>query len=271
MHQRTGFQVLARIGYVARGIVFALLAGLALFTGTATTKSALDSLLTQPFGRLWLGLIGLGLAGFVVWRLAQSIANADNHEQNLKGYVTRIMLLGSAVVYVGLAYYSFDHALGFAAARSSEGEKDLAGWAMAQPFGRYLAASIGLGFVIGGGVTVWKGVTGKYKRFLEPNVKENRLINIVCVYGLSARGLLFAVAGVFFCYAAFTIDPQQAGGMADALDWLRQLPFGSVLYVLAAIGLLSFAGYNFIEGRYRIVRTPDLNTLRKISPLNSAP
>jgi hypothetical protein len=41
MNRRTGFQILARDGYVARGIVFLLLGGLALFTGTATTKSAL--------------------------------------------------------------------------------------------------------------------------------------------------------------------------------------------------------------------------------------
>ncbi|MCV9999426.1 DUF1206 domain-containing protein [Pararhizobium sp. YC-54] len=270
MHRRTAFQILARSGYVARGIVFLLLAGLALFTGTATTKSALDSLLAQPLGQLWLGLIGLGLVGFVAWRLAQSMANADNHEQDFKGYTVRAMLFGSAVVYISLAYYSFDHAFGLAAARSSDGEKDLAGWAMAQPFGRYLAALMGLGFLIGGMVTIAKGVMGKYERYLEPQAKGNALIKIICVYGLCARGVLFAVAGVFFCYAAFTVDPQQTGSIADALTWLRQLPFGGILYVLAALGLFSFGGYNLIEGRYRIVRTPDLGEARKqVSSLNS--
>lgn len=270
MHLRTGFQILARSGYVARGIVFLLLGGLALFTGTTTTKSALDSLLAQPFGQLWLGLIGLGLVGFVAWRLTQAIANADNHKQDLRGYAVRAMLFGSAVVYIGLAYYSFDHAFGFAAARSSDGEKDLAGWAMSQPFGRYLAALIGLGFLIGGLVTIAKGVMGKYKRYLEPQATKNTLIKIICVYGLCARGVLFAVAGVFFCYAAFTIDPQQAGSIADALNWLRQLPFGGILYALAALGLFLFGGYNLIAGRYRIVRTPDPGEVRKlVSPTNS--
>ena len=263
MHRRTGVQILARSGYVARGIVFILLAGLALFTGAATTKSALNSLLAQPFGQLWLGLIGLGLVGFVAWRIAQSIANADNHERNFKGYAIRAMLFGSAIVYMGLAYYSFNHALGFAAGQGSGSEKDLAEWTIAQPLGRYLVALIGLGLVTGGVVTVAKGVMGKYKRYLESHAKENRLINIICVYGLAARGVLFAVTGMFFCYAAFMVDPQQAGGVADALDWLRQLPFGGALYGLAAVGLFSFGGYNLIEGRYRIVRTPDLGDLHK--------
>jgi hypothetical protein len=267
MHRPTGFQILARSGYVARGIVFILVAGLALYTGTATTKSALDSLLAQSFGQLWLGLIALGLSGFVAWRLAQSIANADNHQRTFKGYAVRAMLFGSAMIYLGLAYYSFDRALGFTAARSSDGEKDLAAWAIAQPFGRYLVALIGIGLLAGGVVTVAKGVMGKYKRYLEPQAVENGLIRAICVYGLCARGVLFAVAGVFFGYAAFTVDPQQAGSIADALKWLRQLPFGGVLYMLAALGLFSFGGYNLIEGRYRTVRTPHFGEPpKKVSP-----
>ncbi|MBY3243214.1 DUF1206 domain-containing protein [Rhizobium laguerreae] len=88
---RSKFEWLARAGYSARGIVFLLVAALAVFSsfggGKADTKSALDAVLEQPFGRLWLGLIGLGLLGFVAWRLAQSIANADNHDHSVKSYL----------------------------------------------------------------------------------------------------------------------------------------------------------------------------------------
>ena len=261
MRTRTGFQLLARGGYVARGCVFILLAALALFTGATTTKSALDTLLSQPFGRVWVGLIGLGLAGFVAWRLAQSLANADSHENDAKGYAVRAMLLGSAIVYVGLAYYSFDHALGFGSAARSGGEKDLAAWIMSQPFGRYLAALTGIGLMAGGVVTIAKGFLAKYERYLDGHARESRMIRFICVYGLAARGALFLVAGGFFVYAAFKVDPQQAGSIADALNWLRQLPFGGGLYALAAIGLVSFGGYNLIEGRYRLVRAPDLDDI----------
>lgn len=112
---RSKFEWPARAGYSARGIVFLLVAALAVFSsfggGKADTKSALDAVLEQPFGRLWLGLIGLGLLGFVAWRLAQSIANADNHDHSVKSYLIRAALLGSAATYMGLAVYAFQEFL----------------------------------------------------------------------------------------------------------------------------------------------------------------
>jgi membrane protein YqaA with SNARE-associated domain len=48
------FELIARSGYAARGIVFLLVAGLALISSFAAggpeTKSALDSVLWQPLG-----------------------------------------------------------------------------------------------------------------------------------------------------------------------------------------------------------------------------
>jgi len=60
MQTPSKFQLLARAGYAARAAVFFLVGGLALFSGIAggksNTKSALDSLLEQPFGRVWVAL-----------------------------------------------------------------------------------------------------------------------------------------------------------------------------------------------------------------------
>ena len=79
MNTRSKFHWLARAGYGARGVVFLMIAALALFSslagGRPDTQSALTAILQQPFGRIWIGLIGLGLAGFVIWRLAQSMTS----------------------------------------------------------------------------------------------------------------------------------------------------------------------------------------------------
>lgn len=54
---------IARLGYGARGAVYCLVGVLAVLAAvgsggqTAGSKSALTTLLSQPFGRIWLGLI----------------------------------------------------------------------------------------------------------------------------------------------------------------------------------------------------------------------
>ena len=63
------FEKLARLGYGARGLVYCLVGGIALLAAigwggqTGGSRSALTTLLDQPFGRAILAVIGLGLAG----------------------------------------------------------------------------------------------------------------------------------------------------------------------------------------------------------------
>lgn len=256
------FQWIARAGYSARAIVFFLVGALALFSGLqggkSDTRSALDALLEQPFGRIWVGLIAVGMVGFVLWRLAQSIANADRQVPGVKGIIVRSALFGSAVIYIGLAFYAGALALGLGGQNNGGGEKDVAEWAMSQSYGKYIAGSIGVGFVIGGLVTILKGALRKYERYLTSEAKASRLISVACIYGLSARGVLFIIVGSFFIFAALRVAPDQAGSISDALNWLRGLPYGGIIYAVVAVGLISFGAYNIIQARYRIVHEPEL-------------
>lgn len=272
MNTRSKFHLLARAGYGARGIVFLMIAGLALFSsfagGEADTRGALETILQQPFGRIWIGLIGLGLAGFVVWRLAQSLTNADGQDDDIKGYGIRAALFGSAITYAGLATTSLLMALQMSGGGGSGGEEGLAAWVMAQPFGRYLAGIIGIGFVIGGAVTAMKGIKRRFGRYLNLDAEKNSPAVLISIYGLVARGAVFGIIGVFFLYAAFTVDPEQAGGMADALAWVQKLPFGGIIYAVVALGLAAFGLYNFVEARYRRINTPDVADMRRQLPLS---
>lgn len=272
MDTRSKFQVMARAGYSARGIVFLLIAALALFSsfagGKADTQSALEAIVQQPFGRVWIGLIGLGLAGFVVWRLAQSLANADDQDEDWKGYAIRAALFGSAITYAGLALTSFTMSLQMSGGGGSGGEEGLAAWVMAQPFGRYLAGIIGIGFVVGGIITAMKGIKRTFGRYLELDTEKNSPAVLISIYGLVARGAVFAIIGVFFVYAAFTVNPEQAGGTAEALAYVRELPFGGIIYAVVALGLAAFGLYNFVEARYRRIATPAVGDLRRQLPLN---
>ena len=73
----------ARLGYVAKGLVylivggFAFLAALGRGDGATDTHGALQVLLTQPFGRVLLALCALGLLGYGLWRLTMAARDPE--------------------------------------------------------------------------------------------------------------------------------------------------------------------------------------------------
>ena len=68
-------------------------------------------------------------------------------------------------------------------------------------------------------------------------------------FGIAARGVVFIAIGWLFLRAATRHDPSEAGGIAEALQTLRDLgrwPFAAI-----AIGLIAYAGYQVVNARYR--------------------
>jgi hypothetical protein len=267
MQTEKRFELLARSGCAARGAVYFIIGAMALLSvfgrggGNIGSDGALQTLLSQPLGWVLLCIIGIGLIGHSLWRLAQSVLNADRHDHDAKGYVIRAGLLASAITHALLAVNAFQLAL--ASGGGSSGEDGLTAWAMRQPFGRYLVGAAGLAILGAGAAQLYKGFSGGFDKWLAMPTQRTPLVFAICAAGLISRGALFLVVGVFFLYAAFTVDPEQAGGLADALAWVRGLPFGAWLYGLAALGLFAFGGYSVIEALYRRMNTDAAPKLKR--------
>jgi hypothetical protein len=133
------------------------------------------------------------------------------------------------------------------------------------PFGNILAGLAGATILFVGGAQVYEGLSGKFKKRLELSGTQEKLLAPVGTYGLAARGVVFAIIGGFLIYAALTLDPQKAGSLPEALDWIRALPFGGVLYVLAALGLLAFAAYGLIQAKYGKVHAPSVGEMKQVA------
>ncbi|MFN7093143.1 MAG: DUF1206 domain-containing protein [Allorhizobium sp.] len=259
---------LARFGYTARGVVYLLVGGIALLSSfggrQADQESALQMVMQQPLGWIWLGLIGLGLIGFIAWRLAQALLNSDGHPHNAKGYLIRFVMIISAVTYMGLASFAIRQALQLSAGGGSGNSRESwTAWLMQQTFGPYLVGAVGLAIIAGGVVQIVKGVKRRYLKYVNISPTRQRALDLICVYGLSARGVVFLIIGAFFIYAAWAVNPEQAGSTAEAMAWVRQLPFGSVLYGIIALGLFAFGAYGLIEARYRVVRASTLGDAKR--------
>ncbi|NHT76916.1 DUF1206 domain-containing protein [Rhizobiaceae bacterium CRRU44] len=253
------FEFLARWGYAARGVVYITLGLIALIGSSAgeeaSTHGALSNLLDQPFGRILLGTVAVGLVGHVLWRFAQALLNADAQENNIKGYLARAGNLTSGIVNGALALAAAR--LVVASGGGSESGGSLAAWLMQQPFGRILVGLLGLVIIAAGAVQAWRGISRKYRERLQLPADRSDFLGRVSVFGLAARGIVLSITGGFFVFAAFVVDSKQAGSIPEALDWVSNLPWGTYLYALAAAGLVAFGVYSFIEARYRRIDAPE--------------
>lgn len=268
------FETLARAGYIARGVVYLLLGGLALasavwgWADAEGSSDALTSLLSLPFGRVLLGLIAIGLLGYVLWRMAQGLLNADDRDEDIKGFAVRAgnLISGGANLFLMLTAARLALSLGGGGSGGSDGEETASAWLLQQPFGAWLLGLVGLGVITAGLVQIWYGVTHRYRKRLRLPPAHARWLDKICVLGLAARGVVFAIIGGFLVYAAFTVSPEQAGGTAEALDYVHSLPFGNWLYGLGALGLTAFGFYGVVQGLYRRMDAPDMADVRDAVP-----
>src|SRR3954454_21717874 len=80
------FEWLSRAGFVARGAVYAVIGILALKVAAGqggkleSQKGALRTVAKQPFGKVLLVLVAVGLGGYALWRLARAAVGRGPEE-----------------------------------------------------------------------------------------------------------------------------------------------------------------------------------------------
>jgi hypothetical protein len=252
---------LARAGYLTKGIVYALVGVLAaqaaLGAGGATTdtEGALQRIVTEPFGRVLLGLVTLGLIGYALWRITQAVLDPENKGDDAGGLAKRAGSLVSGIAYGGLALTAGRLALGTGGSGGgSSGPEDLSARLMGWPLGVWLVGLIGL-LVIGFGLQqLYKGYQASFRDKLKHGeMSASELIWTVRAgrLGLAARGIVFGIIGMFLVRAALSANPEQARGLGEALATLARQPFGPLLLGTVALGLVAYGIYMVLLARYR--------------------
>lgn len=263
----------ARVGYAARGVVYLLVGGLtaygALASGdqTESKRDALASLLGGGWGGVILLSIAAGLVAYSLWRAVQALLDADEHGTDAKAWLVRIGLGVSAVSHLLLAYWA-----GTAAARSlfgvnlpggggsdadHAGKEAMSAWVLSLPGGRWILGVVGLCFLGAGVSFLIKAIKAKFEKRFHAGEEKMRWIRPISRFGLISRSVVFGLIAAFIVYAAWTHDPEQAGGLEQALDTIRAQPFGWVLMAVVAVGLLAFGCYSLFEAWYRRVDAPE--------------
>ena len=251
---------LARFGYAAKGVVYIVAGALAVMTAAGVggevtdARGALRSIARQPFGRAMLAVVAAGLAAYVLWRWVQSITDADGKGRSFKGLALRAAYFTSGTVYAGLALAAARIVFG---ADEPEGESATRSWTarlMAMPFGDWLVMLAGLAVIGFGLYQIYKGYKAKFaKRLKLPEIEDGARDWAVFAgrVGYAARGVVFAVIGVFLIQAARHHDPGEAQGLDGALQAVARQSFGPYLLGAVAAGLIAYGIFALVEARYR--------------------
>ena len=252
---------LARFGYAAKGVVYAIIGVLALQLvlgqGGQTTgpEGALAAIGQQPFGRTLLAVMSAGLLSYALWRFVQAALDPEDKGKDGKGLAQRAGYAISGLTYGALGLLAGRMALGQGGSSGdSGGASDWTARLLAQPFGVWLVALVGL-VVVGVGIyQFYYGFSGKFRDELKLHAMsevERTWATRGGQLGYAARGVVYAITGGFLIQAALRSDPQQAGGIGKALGELARQPYGPWLLGVIALGVLCYGIYAFVQAKYR--------------------
>jgi uncharacterized protein DUF1206 len=251
-------RALARAGLTARGVLYILIGVVAILVAfgmsshEADQTGALQLLAGTTVGLFMLWLLAIGFVGYALWRLSEAAFGVTGEGY---GAGPRLKSLVRAVIYAFFGYLTFKVIVGSAGSQKKK-QQDLTAQVMHHSGGQWLVGIVGAVIVIAGLVLVVEGIRRKFLKYLQLGQlrpRTRRIVEWLGVIGTSARGVVFALAGVLVVEAAVTHKPGKAGGIDKALLTLRHQPFGEFLLAVAALGLIIFGVYGLCEARWRRV------------------
>jgi hypothetical protein len=247
---------LARVGYVAKGILYGtvgvLAAGAAFGHGESTdTRGAMAKLLGAPFGRVLLVIIAVGLFGYAAWRITSGFVDPERAGHDTKGLALRASYFIRGVIHLVLGYSAIRLAMN-GATSSGDRSKQAAGAAMHAPGGIWIVWAAAICFGGFGLYQLYRGATAKLSKQLAEGEMRSEVgpwVIAVSRFGIAARGLVFVAIGWLLSRAATNHNPANAGGIDDALDSLAGL--GPLPYTAIGVGLVAYGVYQLLNARYR--------------------
>jgi len=101
---------------------------------------------------------------------------------------------------------------------------------------------------------LYKAYTANFREVLrvhEMRQEEETWITHAGRIGYTARGIVYGIISAFLIEAAWLYDPQEAGGLGEALVALSAQSYGPWVLGAVAVGFIAFGIYVVFLGRYR--------------------
>ena len=255
----------ARLGWVAKGVVYGLVGALAVpiaiqgleedragsGDAEASQLGAVTEIAQTSFGATLLWIVAIGLALYVLWRLATIVLPAENSAET---WLTRAGYLVSAVTYAFLAWSAVSFATAGATASGGETEdakvERFMSGVMEWSAGRWLVGTIGIAIVGVGVYFVFKGLRATFRDDLEPAgvgpVSYESIIALGRV-GWVGRGIVMGVVGWFLIRAAIRFRAAEAQGFDGSLREVTESTIGPFVVGFVAVALVVYGLFYVIS------------------------
>ncbi len=259
----------ARLGLSAKGIVYCLtglLAFMAAFeingkTEQDTGKTGIfQFVLHQPFGKISLGLIAVGLLCYAIWRFIEAFLDTEHKGSQAKGIGYRVGYAGSGAIYGALAFIAGNMAIGN---NNSQGGNDnpqqnIVQALLEKSFGQWLVGAIALGIITLGIYQIYRAYSGKYLKKIQANRLRPEMQKLLLQsgkFGYTARGIVWGIIGFLFLKAAFHANSAEAGNTQNAFSFLENASYGSILLGAVALGLICYGIFMFVRAKCELINT----------------
>jgi hypothetical protein len=253
---------LARLGFVSKALVYAVVGGLALAAaaragGRVTdTSGALRFILRQPYGQVLLIVLAVGLCGYSLWRVLDAYYDPDRHGRSVGGLFVRIGHAIRGSIYGALGIEAFRLANGLRGSSGREAQLWTAR-VMDLPFGEWLVGLAGI-IVFGVGASeVICSLQAELDKSIDltriPRGLRGAAINI-SRFGIGARGAIITVLGMFLIKAALEHDPSEVHGTRQSMLELANAVPGRWMLAAIGAGLIAYAIDQALHARCRRIR-----------------
>jgi fumarate reductase subunit D len=252
-------ELLERLGYVVRGALYAVMGllalGIALRIGggrVTDLSGSLVFLIRNPFGKLVLIVVAVGLAAYSLWGFTRAIYDPLHRGSDAVGYAARLGFLASAVSYAAIVFFALGILIGSGGGSGASTQKTIT-TILTHPGGGWLTAIIGLVAVAVGLGQFLEAYRATFKEDLkgaEMTASERNVAIALGRFGMFARGVIFLIIGWFLVQAGIHHDPAQVQGFGGAFLFLLGQPFGRVALGVIALGFVALGLHSFACARW---------------------
>lgn len=261
-----GLELLARVGYVSKGVVYFTVGFLALSVAlgqggrTTDTRGALLKLQDLPGGAALLSVLAVGLVGYALWQLIRAALDPERQGTAAKGLVKRTGYLLSAGVNLTLAVFTARLAASGRAPQGGDGQAQAAGTVLNLPGGQLLLGLVGAALLGLAASQLYTAYGAKFMKRMQFSGVDGRVRDLLVKtgqVGIASRGVLMLIIGAFALVAAWNRRASETVGISQALTWLGSQPAGNVLLGVVAVGTLCYGVWCAVQARYRRIRVED--------------